>query len=436
MKTPITSKSKWSLIIAAGLVLLTACYLIVFRVVDKNQVKNNLNEGSINPDTIVMDTAQYKYGLRTDTFQLTTRKIRSGQFFSQLINGYQLNQADVMKLVELSDSIFNIKKLKAGNTFTLITTRDTVPVLCYFIYDINPFEYLVFKTFDSMEVYTGRQPVDTVIRTVSGVIQTSLWVDMYKNGASPLLINKLSDVYAWEIDFFRIQKEDKFKLVYEDILINGKSASIGKVLTAVFNHEKHDHFAFLYDQDDREDYFDENGDCLRKMLLKAPLNFKRISSRFTSSRFHPVLKRYRPHYGVDYAAATGTPVHSVGDGEVIYAAYSGGGGNMVKVRHNGSYTTGYMHLSRYGKGIRKGVKVKQGQVIGYVGSTGLATGPHLDYRIWKSGQPVNPLTLDLPPVESVKEQNMEEFKRVMLAQQALLDKIPYKASEEANFSDK
>jgi len=228
-----------------------------------------------------------------------------------------------------------------------------------------------------------------------------------------MLALELSDIFAWTIDFFAIQKGDRFRVIYDEQFVDSTSIGIGEIYAVQFDHYSEPNYAFRFLQDDRYDYFDEKGTSLRKAFLKAPLKFSRISSRFSSGRMHPVLRIRRPHHGVDYAAPKGTPVMSIGDGTVVAKAYQkGGGGNYLKIKHNSVYTTTYMHLSGYAKGIASGSRVKQGQVIGYVGATGLATGPHLDFRVAKNGSLVDPLKVKAPPVEPVKEENMARYNQV------------------------
>ena len=197
--------------------------------------------------------------------------------------------------------------------------------------------------------------------------------------------------------------------MYEKYEVNGVPAGIGNIKAAWFRHAGSEYFAVAYDQGEGSEFFDEEGNSLRKTFLKAPLKYSRISSGFSNARMHPVLKIVRPHHGVDYAAPTGTPVVAIGDGTVTKAAYSGGAGHMVKIKHNSNYETAYLHLSKYGAGIKAGARVKQGQVIGYVGSTGLSTGPHLDFRFYKNGHPVNPLKIDPPSADPIKEEEKEKY---------------------------
>jgi Membrane proteins related to metalloendopeptidases len=225
------------------------------------------------------------------------------------------------------------------------------------------------------------------------------------------LTNKFVDIFAWQVDFQRLQKGDQFKLIYEENLVEDKPIGIGKILGIYFEHSGNGFYAFPFDQGDGLDYFDDEGNSLRKALLKYPIEFTRISSRYSMNRFHPVVKVFRPHLGTDFAASTGTPIRSVGDGIIEEAQYKSNNGNYVKVRHNGTYTTGYLHMSKIAAGITPGTKVRQGQTIGYVGSTGLATGPHLCYRFWKNGVQVDALKVELPPSMPVKKEYWPEFEK-------------------------
>jgi murein DD-endopeptidase MepM/ murein hydrolase activator NlpD len=246
-----------------------------------------------------------------------------------------------------------------------------------------------------------------------------------------MLIHSLSEVFAWQVDFYRIQKGDRFKVLYEQLLVDDEEAGIGKIIGAYFNHNEEDYYAVYFDQGSGISYFDENGQSLQKQFLKSPLRYKRISSRYTRRRYHPVLKRYKAHLGTDYAAPTGTPIRSVGDGVVEEARYSQYNGRYVKIRHNSVYTTQYLHMSRFGKGIKAGVKVTQGQVIGYVGSTGLANGPHLCFRFWKNGQQVDALNVKLPPSEPVNEDKRDEYNVVMKSVLEKLNNVSFKIKEDS-----
>ena len=243
----------------------------------------------------------------------------------------------------------------------------------------------------------------------SATITTSLWDAIITNNLHRQLALELSDIYAWSIDFFGLQKNDSFTVFYDELYVDSLSIGIGKIHAAKFTHKGKPFLAFYFKNDSVNGFWDEEGNSLRKAFLKAPLKFSRISSGFTYTRKHPIYKTVRPHTGVDYAAPTGTPVMSIGDGVVVQKGYKGGGGHTVKIRHNSVYSTAYLHLSRYAKNLNVGSHVSQGEVIGYVGSTGASTGPHLDFRVWKNGSPINPLTMESPSVEPVPQNAMSEF---------------------------
>ncbi len=350
-----------------------------------------------------------EYGIPVDSFNIEKVPITRNQTLGTILNARNLSNAQIFELETKAAGVIDMRKIRAGNVLKFFTSSDSLQRLAYMVYEVSPVEYVVFSFGDSITVVKNQKDVVSIRRKASGTIQTSLWEAMVKDSLPPSLVLDLSDIYAWTIDFFAIQKGDGFEVIYDELYIDKKSVGVGKIYGARFTHRGEPYLAVSFDQDSIQEYWDEMGNNLRKAFLKAPLKFSRISSRFSRSRFHPVLRIYRPHTGVDYAAPTGTPVMSIGDGTVIGRAYSGGGGNGVKIRHNASYSTGYLHLSAYGKGIHVGARVKQGQIIGYVGRTGYATGPHLDFRVWKNGTAVNPLLVKAPPVEPMKKENMAAY---------------------------
>ena len=252
-------------------------------------------------------------------------------------------------------------------------------------------------------------------------------IAIMENNMSPALVMKLSNIYAWTIDFFRIQKGDKFKVYYEERFVENEFVGIGRIWAAKFTHQSEEFYAFYFKEEGENfgDYFDEESKTLRKAFLRAPLNFSRISSRYSKRRRHPVTGRVKPHLGTDYAAPKGTPILSTANGRIVEARYKRNNGNYVKIRHNNTYTTQYLHMSKIKSGIRPGVHVRQGDVIGYVGSTGLATGPHVCYRFWKNGQQVDPFKTSLPPSTPVKKSKRKEFEDTKLIWMEKLEAISY-----------
>lgn len=352
------------------------------------------------------------FGINIDSFKVYEGRVERNANLASILSGFNITAKTIAEIAQLPRDIFDVRKIQTRKPFTIIYEEDSLKTAKYFVYQPNPIDYVMIELGDTVVANQGKNAVDTVLSSLSGIIEYSLYQSVVDSGASPMLVNDLADVYAWEIDFFGLQKGDAFKVFYEKYEVNGEPAGIGEIKAAWFNHMGEEFYAVAYDQGDGEEYFDEEGGSLRKTFLKAPLKYSRISSHFSYSRLHPILKIRRPHLGVDYAAPTGTPVVAVGDGLVTRARYSGGGGNMVKIKHNSNYETAYLHLSKYGKGIKSGVRVKQGQVIGYVGSTGMSTGPHLDFRFYKNGKAVDPLSIDPPSAEPIKEEMKAKYEVV------------------------
>ena len=366
-------------------------------------------------ETQEMECQLSEYGICLDSLDITRYTIERGEHFASILSNLGFTPTQSEKITGAISSYLSPSRLQIGNTYSAITEQDTASTIRYLVFEKNRTDFAVVEIQpDTVLAYEDARPVTLKREYAEGVITSSMWNAIVGAGAPALLALKLSDVYAWQIDFFDVKEGDSFRVMYDVAYINDTSmVDVANIEGAVFTHRGEKYRAIPFQQDSVREYFDESGNSLRKEFLKAPLDFIRISSRFSNARFHPVLKRYRPHHGVDYAAPTGTPVKTIGDGVVIERAYQGGGaGNYVKVRHNSIYTTTYMHLSRFASGIQKGATVKQGQVIGYVGSTGLSTGPHLDFRVHKNNQPVNPLTIDSPPCEPVKPELLDSFRLV------------------------
>jgi murein DD-endopeptidase MepM/ murein hydrolase activator NlpD len=396
---------------------------------NKKQQKQ-IEQTEIQNDTVIVAEPVLKYGLPADSFIIKTGNVKKNQHLSTILNNFGVSMATIDRIARQSKPVFDVRKIRSGNHYSVFQTPDSLGEARFFVYENSPTDYYVFELFDSLRIYRGQKEIQTELRTAQGVIESSLWNTMKNNNLDPILALRLSDIFAWTIDFFGIQKGDRFRIIYDEQFVDSTSIGIGEIYAVQFDHYGEENYAFRFFQDDRFDYFDEEGVSLRKAFLKAPLNYDyRISSRFSHSRMHPVLRIRRPHHGVDYAAPRGTPVISIGDGTVIARAYqAGGGGNYIKVKHNSVYTTTYMHLSGFASGIATGSRVKQGQVIGYVGATGLATGPHLDFRVHKNGSPVDPLKVEAPPVEPVSEENLPRYNQLKDSLMNELQKITWEAN--------
>jgi murein DD-endopeptidase MepM/ murein hydrolase activator NlpD len=379
---------------------------------------------SFFPINIEVKNPKYLFGINIDQYEVVEEKVKKNQFLSDILASHHVPVKLVNQISAIPRNLFDVRKVAADKKYTVICRTDSLKSARALIYEPNPIDYVIFTFEDSLGVEVCQREVVIKEKSIAGVIQSSLSSTIYEMGISHELTNKFVDVFAWQVDFSRLQKGDIFKLVYDEIQVEGKAIGIGNINGIYFEHFSSGYYAIPFDQGEGKDYFDDNGKSLRKALLKYPIEFTRISSRYTGRRFHPVQKIFKAHLGTDFAAATGTPIRSVGDGIVEEAQYKSNNGNYVKVRHNGTYTTQYLHMSRIEPGIRAGMRVRQGQRIGYVGSTGLATGPHLCYRFWKNGKQVDALRVELPPSQPIKTDFLEAYEKVKGQIKLQLDAIP------------
>lgn len=353
------------------------------------------------------------FGILSDGYTTERSEIKSGETMGKILNDLGVSAVDVDRLDKASEDVFPLRKLRGGNSYTTFVKADTTAQskLDYLVYEINNIEYVVFSfATDSISAYKGVKPTIIKRQKKSASIDSSMWGAIMDADLPYALAAEIEDIYQWSVDFFAIQKGDNFTVIYEEKFVEDTiSVGVGRVWGAKFNHGGHEYYAIPFKQNDNIEYWEADGGSLRKQMLKAPLKYSRISSGFTHARLHPIYKVYRAHTGVDYAAPSGTPVHSVADGVVIFKGWGGGGGNTLKIKHPNNMTTGYLHLRGYAKGISQGTHVKQGQLIGYVGSTGASTGPHLDYRIWKGTTPINPLKIPQEPSEPISKENKRDF---------------------------
>jgi murein DD-endopeptidase MepM/ murein hydrolase activator NlpD len=367
-----------------------------------------------DPDTALVQQVEAEFdsfGFRIDTLEVNDFTVKRNESFYLILDKFNFSAQEIYDITQKARRVMDVRHLRPGQSYRIYASSDSGGTdIARLVWQPNPVDYVVFEWQDSLNIYASSKTITTTNEVASAIITSSLYEAMQKEGLSPLLAYKLSEIYAWEIDFYQLRDGDNFRILYEKKYIDGEEYGVGDVLAAEFEHRGETYTAYKFESDNVNGYFDRNGNSLQKALLKVPFKYNhRISSGFSHNRFHPVLKRRRPHYGVDYAAPYGTPVLAVGDGTITEAQYRGANGNIVKIRHNSTYETAYLHLKGFARGIRRGVTVEQGQVIGYVGNTGRVTGTHLDYRVYKNGRPVNPLTLDLPASESVPDEDMQLF---------------------------
>lgn len=377
-------------------------------------------EGSGEPEKEPL----FAYGILADSLTIVPGEVKSGQNLSLILSPDASGQT-IDLIARTTKDVFDVRKIKPGQPYSKFFTKDSLKRLEYFVYEINDTAFVVYDLRDTLKAYLHYKKTDRVLKNVSGSITTSLFATFQAQNLDLNLAYALSEVYAWTVDFYGLQKGDRFKAIYEEVSVEGKTIRSDQIIASVFESSGKQVFAFPFRQDGTPQYFDENGKSLRRSFLKAPLRFSRISSRFSRSRLHPILKIRRPHYGVDYSAPKGTPVVALGDGRVETAGWKGGYGKFISIRHNSVYTTTYAHLSGYANGIRSGSHVQQGQVIGYVGSTGLSTGPHLDFRVYKNGAPSDPLRMESPPTDPVKKEQMTEYLQLVGKMKVALDSIAW-----------
>ncbi len=370
---------------------------------------------TIREDEQQAEPVRYEYGLPIDSFRIDTGYVQNGETLGGILNRCGATARQQTQLMLIPRDSFDVRSIRAGKQYLALHQPDTAGVeqLSFFIYKASIREAVVFHMTDPVHIERQTKPVIYKPCIAQAVIETSLWNAMVDNHLPTEVALDLSEIYAWTIDFFALQKGDSIRVYYDESYVDNTRTGIGRIYAAQFYHGRAWQEAYYFETEDIHSYFDGDGKSLRKAFLKAPLNYKRISSHFSYARVHPIYKTVRAHTGVDYAAPTGTPVVALGDGVVTFAAYKGGGGNTIKIKHNSTYTTAYLHLSKYAKGLKVGSRVKQGEVIGYVGATGSATGPHLDFRVWKNGTPVDPLKLESPPVEPVPAAYKAEFDSVV-----------------------
>ncbi len=377
----------------------------------------------VEPVVEVPEVTPKLYGIDVKAKVIIEDVVKPNENLSSILSNYEVPLQEIDLLAKRAEGVFDVRKINVHKSYKLICNADSVAQ--FMIYEPNKIEYVVFDLNDSNEVYLGQKEVVTIEKSLTGTIESSLYNAMIEAGASPQLVDNVADVFGWQLDFGRLQIGDKYKIIYEEKEVEGESAGLGPILGAEFIHESNPFYAVRFDQGNGPDYFDEKGHSLRKAFLKYPVKFTRISSRYSGRRFHPVLKRYKSHKGTDYAAPTGTPIRAAGDGIITEARYKGGNGNYVKIRHNSTYSTQYLHMSRIANGMKQGAKVSQGETIGYVGSTGLANGPHLCYRFWKNGVQVDALKIELPPSEPITENHRVVYDSVMISMLEQLQNVSY-----------
>ncbi len=366
---------------------------------------------------------EYRFGIEVNDFEIQEGKIKRNQTFADLLLPYNVSRQDIYAVDRKSKEVFSVRNFVPGRKYTILYENTPEKKAAYFVYEPTAMDYVVYQLKDSIAISMGEREVEIVERTMAGRIQISLDHSIKQEGGSAALVSAMADLYGWQIDPRTLQKGDWFKIIYEDRLVNGESIGIGKIIGAEFNHLKNSYMAYAHDDGSGLNYYDEAGESMQKAFLRYPVEFSRISSRYNPTRFHPVLKRRTPHLGTDFAAGKGTPIKAASDGVIVAKGYTKPNGNYIKIKHNGTYTTGYLHMSKFAR-VKQGQRVKKGQIIGYVGKTGLATGYHLCFRFWKRGKQVDFLKEKLPAEKPLQGDALLKFEAVVQLMDKRLNDIP------------
>ena len=353
------------------------------------------------------------WGFALDTLQVRESLIANGESLSDLLSAHQLDGDRAYQLITNAGEVFDLRTMRAGKPIVALS-KDSTQAIDYLVYEPSAYEYIVFELKDDLSVWKTEREVSTQTQVAAGIIEGSLWNAMIDRGYSFELTSKMEDALQWSIDFHHLQKDEEFRLVYEQDYIEGEPVAVGQVIAAEYRTADTVFHSIFFDNGATEEtgYYDLTGKPMNAGFLRAPVKYARISSYYNLNRLHPVLKYRRPHFGTDYAAPYGTPIIAVGNGVVTRAGYTKGNGNFVKIRHNETHETQYLHMQKFAAGIKVGTQVHQGQVIGYVGSTGLATGPHVCFRFWQNGKQVNHLKLRFPPAKPLADTLMPKFEAI------------------------
>jgi len=372
----------------------------------------------------------YEFGFNLSDYLVKRDTIKKGDSFGQILERNQVTYPRIFNIVEKAKDSFDIRTLQVGKPYTLLCSKDTLQQAKCFIYQPNKEDYVVVDFQDSIRAYNRTKPIKYVEKELSGVITSTISEALQAQGKSVVIAYKMSDIYAWTIDFFRLQRNDRFKVIYTEKFIDDTIYSgVENIKAAYFEHNNEPFYAFEFEMDSvtgYTDYFSEEAKNLRRAFLKAPVQFKRISSRYNLRRRISLYgNRIRPHKGTDFAAARGTPIMATANGTVIESAKRGGNGNYVKIKHNSTYSTQYLHMDR--RKVKVGQFVKQGDIIGTVGMTGNTSGPHVCYRFWKNGRQVDPFKQKLPEAEPISDSLKKRFLKFIEPTKVQLDAIKFEA---------
>ncbi len=423
-KTPIRKKGLFFDILAS--VSIAAFFIIGYNIYENNTSLDNV-ENDIEEITHKEQTKEFKYGYETNRHHFESGTIQYNQFLGDILNKNGIGFSTIAELEIKARDIFDVRNIRAGKRFHLIKKDSCEDNTLAFIYEPDPLRYIIYNFQDSVSIKVVDKEFSVVRESASGEISSSLWQSMTDQNINPGVIDLMEDALASSVSFYHTKVGDKFKVIYERKYIDGEPVSLGKMLGAYYKNKHGEYYSVHYENDLYTGFYDMEGRPSKKAFLKSPIKGSaRISSRFNRRRLHPIKKRRIPHLGTDYAAPYGTPIMAVADGVITKTSYTKNNGRYVKMKHDGTYETQYLHMQRFAKGIRPGVNVSQGAIIGYVGSTGLATGPHVCFRFWKNKKQIDHLRENFPPAEPMPEIELPAFfeHRDIIKEQ--LDNIPLK----------
>ncbi len=415
-----TTNPRYSLFLFCSFLLFCSFFII-----PANSFKSKLSAASSPSPVLPCIDPIIKYGFDSDMFYIQEGKILKNDFLGKILSNCGVDLESIMTLSEKSKNVFSVNKFQVGKKFAFVSN-----VACdkpnYFVYEPNPWSYVVYTLGEDPKAKVVTRPIQTKIIFEEGHIESSLWDAMANKGATLPLISLMENALGSQIDFYHVQQGDSFRLIYETKSIDDQVVDIGRLIGAYFKNEGKSHYAIYYETEKQKGYYDLKGAPTKKSFLKSPVEIGYISSRFNMNRLHPILRFRRPHLGTDYAARHGSPIRAVAAGSVQEAQRKGGNGLYVKIRHDKTYETQYLHMSRLGTGIRSGSKVSQGQTIGYVGMSGLATGPHVCFRFWKNGKQVNHLKENFPDPDPMPKAELPAF---MKYRDIIVDHLKYGTTE-------
>lgn len=419
-----------ALIAVCLIALITTVYFIskpTFTI-DENEVFPDEFSAGAFEDAVPL----FKFGIPLELFDTEEGKIKRNQTFADILLPFNVSRQDIFTMDKISKQVFSVRNFIPKKRYTIFYNTDSLDKkdAAYFVYEPNDLEYVIYQIQDSLAVFREARNVEIVERTMAGVISETLDHSIRAEGGSAALVSAMADVFGWQIDPKMLRKGDWFKIIYEDRMVQGQSVGIGNIIGAEFSHMNNSYMAYNYDDGEGIDFFDENGESVQKAFLRYPVEFSRISSTYSRSRYLKMYGRSQAHLGTDFAAGKGTPIKAAGDGVIIARSFTKPNGNYVKIRHNGTYTTGYLHMSKFGK-FKNGQRVRKGDIIGYVGNTGYTTGPHLCFRFWKRGKQVDFLKEKLPAEKPLASGELLKFEVAMELTNKRLNDIPNTWADES-----